>query len=138
MSDSAETALTHRKQCIFLIKTILSRCKGLFLELLGPKYGQMSCLAKNISPKSKIYQFSSVYHALCISFVVQTYLIMFLCIFIHVSSVIQVSFWYFQILFRLSLGSGADFVNFGHFCENTFVTFEKNLARRIFSNSPKL
>ena len=138
MSDSAEIALTHRKQCIFLIKIILSRCKGLFLELLGPKYGQMSCLAKNISPKSKIYQFSSVYHALCISFVVQTYLIMFLCIFIHVSSVIQVSFWYFQILFRLSLGSGADFVNFGHFCENTFVTFEKNLARRIFSNSPKL
>ena len=138
MSDSAEIALTHRKQCIFLIKIILSRCKDLFLVLLGPKYGQMSCLAKNISPKSKIYQFSSVYHALCISFVVQTYLIMSLCIFIHVSSVIQVSFLYFQILFRLSFGSGADFVNFGHFCENTFVTFEKNLARRIFSNSPKL
>ena len=80
MSDSAEIALTHRKQCIFLIKIILSRCKGLFLELLGPKYGQMSCLAKNISPKSKIFQFSSVYHALCISFVVQTYLI--ICLYI--------------------------------------------------------
>ena len=138
MSESAEIALMHRKQCIFLINIILARFKGPFLELFGLKYGLISCLAKNISPKFKIFQFSSVYHALCISFVVQTYLIMFLCIFIHVSSVIQVSFWYFQILFRLSLGSGADFVNFGHFCENTFVTFEKNLARRIFSNSPKL
>ena len=138
MSGSAEIALMHRSQCIFLRKIVFTRFKGLLFELFGLKYGQMSCMAKNISPKSKIFQFSSVYHALCISFVVQTYLIMSLCIFIHVSSVIQVSFLYFQILFRLSFGSGADFVNFGHFCENTFVTFEKNLARRIFSNSPKL
>ena len=106
MSDSAEIALTHRKQCIFLIKTILSRCKGLFLELLGPKYGQMSCLAKNISPKSKIFQFSSINHALCLSFVVQTYLIICLYVLKHISVITQVIFEYFWILLALSFGSG--------------------------------
>ena len=106
MSDSTEIALTHRKQCIFLIKTILSRCKGLFLELLGPKYGQMSCLAKNISPKSKIFPFSSVYHALCISFVVQTYLIICLYILKHISVITLVIFEHFWILLALSFGSG--------------------------------
>ena len=106
MSDSAEIALIYRKQFIFLIKIILSRFKGLFLELSSPKYGQMSCLAKNISPKSKIFQFSSVYHALCISFVVQTYLIICLYVLKHISVITQVIFEYFCILLALSFGSG--------------------------------
>ena len=96
----------HRKQCMFLIKIIFTRFKGQFLELFGLKYGQMSCLAKNISPKSKIFQFSSVYHALCISFVVQTYLIICLYILRHISVITQVIFEYFWILFALLFGSG--------------------------------
>ena len=106
MSESAEIALMHRKQCIFLIKIILSRFKGLFLELLGPKYGQMSWLAQKNSPKSKIFQFSRVYHALCICFVVQTYLIICLYILKHISVITQVIFEYFWILLALSFGSG--------------------------------
>ena len=73
MSDSAEIALMHRKQCIFLIKIILARFKGPFLELFGLKYGQMSCLAKNISPKSKIFQFLSRILQVHVLYLVQSY-----------------------------------------------------------------
>ena len=106
MSDSAEIAFMPRKQCIFFIKIILTWFKGPFLELLGLKYGQMSWLAQKISPKSKIFQFSSVYHALCISFVVQTYL--FICLYIlkHISVITTVIFEYFWILLAFSFGSG--------------------------------
>ena len=106
MSESAEIALMHRKQCIFLIKIIFTWFKGQFSELLGLKYGQMSCLAQKISPKSKIFQFSSVYHAHCISYVVQTYLIICLYVLKHISVITQVIFEYFCILLALSFGSG--------------------------------
>ena len=138
MSDSAEIALMHRKQCIFLIEIILTLFKGPFLELFGLKYGQMSWLAQKISPKSKIFQFSSVYHALCISFVVQTYLIICLYILKHISVITKVIFECFWILLALFFGSGTRFWEFVHFWENTFYKFKENLVTQFFSNSPKL
>ena len=138
ISESVEITLMRRKQCIFLIKLILTWFKGPFLELLGLKYGQMSCMAKNISPKSKNFRFSSVYHVVFKFFVVQTYL--FICLYIlkHVSVITQVIFEYFCILLALSFGSGTRFCKFVHFGENTLYKFKENLVTQFFSNSPKL
>ena len=138
MSESAEIALMHRKQCIFLINIIFIRFNFPFLKLLGLKYGQMSCLAQKISPKSKIFQFSSDYHALCISFVVQTYLIIYLYILKHISVITKVIFECFWILLALLFGSGTRFYEFVNFWENTLYKFKENLVTQFFSNSPKL
>ena len=128
----------HRKQCIFIKKIIFTMFKGQFLELFGLKYGQMSWLAQKNSPKSKIFQFSSVFDAVCLSFVVQTYQTICLYILKHISVITQVIFEYFWILLALLFGSGTRFWEFVHFWENTLYKFKENLVTQFFSNSPKL
>ena len=128
----------HRKQCIFVKKIIFTMFKGLFLELFGLKYGQMSWLAQKNSPKFKIFQFSRVYHALCIFFVVQTYLIICLYILKHISVITQVIFEHFWILLAIIIGSGTRLCESVYIWENTLYQFKKNLVTQFFSNSSKL